>query len=313
MKNLDNYHKGIISVCIGGIILLLVYANFNWPTQGKYLFDESIVSFLAFTMLIITALMQNRDLRLQREEMKMTRAELEGSKQAQEQQKEEMIKSNELVIQNIKQTQFFELLRMKEEIIMSKDINFLQKSNELKNEILKIIITDQSYEQIMYLSDELTTMIGEEKMDTYLIKGRNNHKNITQIIITIFITENLSLILSNQNIRRIFEQRYEEVYKNILSNQPSTYFKLYNINQTIIELISDKKVKGSIERMLERITAPGEALINHTNQLLGLGYTKKDLTVKDIHNKLLVRGEREFYELLSTNYQLDDLINKVDK
>ncbi|HDH6575561.1 TPA: hypothetical protein PI895_002721, partial [Staphylococcus aureus] len=95
-----------IFLSISLVLIITGSIVFNLCKNGETLLDESVVSLAAFTMLIYTSYLQNKDLKLTRKELEMTREELKGTKEVQEKQKDQMIKSNEMMKETIIQSRY---------------------------------------------------------------------------------------------------------------------------------------------------------------------------------------------------------------
>lgn len=87
------------------IATIFISSKYN---KGEMILDESIVSAGAFIMLIFATVLQLLELGAQREELKLTRAEMKK-------QSKEFNIANDLTSSTLNQTRFFELLKMKEE------------------------------------------------------------------------------------------------------------------------------------------------------------------------------------------------------
>lgn len=77
------------------LISLLIFTFYFGIHGDKTIFDESLVSALAFVVLIVTAIMQNIDLKNQKEELVLTRQEYTKNVQELEKQTQELKKHTE--------------------------------------------------------------------------------------------------------------------------------------------------------------------------------------------------------------------------
>ena len=93
----------------GAIVLVIVLWKVlplcSWTQQSQFGGVEALFTGLAFALLIVTAIMQNEDLELQRRELEQTRGELKG-------QKEQLALQNQTFrVQQFEAT-FFQMLRV---------------------------------------------------------------------------------------------------------------------------------------------------------------------------------------------------------
>ncbi|GGA96422.1 hypothetical protein ERX37_03465 [Macrococcus hajekii] len=143
---MNNIYSWFIKIIIL-LSIVLLYSDYKGIIIGdkNAIFDESLVSALAFLMLILTALMQNKDLNLQRYEM------IEARK-VQNEQKNELKESNSQLNKNIIQTKFFELQRLKEQIL-----NNLVSDNDILSTYTKTLLLeylDEIINTICLLDDD---------------------------------------------------------------------------------------------------------------------------------------------------------------
>lgn len=126
---------------VGVIILFILNGTLTlfiekWSDRGTF-GDQfgavnALFSGLAFAGLIITILLQRRDLELQRNDLKLQRKELELTRQEMEEQTAEFEKQNEtLKIQRFENT-FFNMLSQFQEVVNSLSVKYKKRGDDLE-------------------------------------------------------------------------------------------------------------------------------------------------------------------------------------
>lgn len=305
---LDKYQKAMWCIGIFGGVFILFRINYNWPFTSGNLFDESVISFMAFAMLIITALMQNRDLRLQRKEMELQREQFEDSKIALQDQKNEMIQSNSLLIESNKQTQFYELLRLKEDLTMKLELNYYQINKRYYNKILKEIIKQYPNEKVTLLIEVYSKNISEYKKEKTYFNGNTMEKNKKEIKNDILKFEYLTELNRNSELYDILRLLFVKCYENIRQEMPIEYYKMSKYNKLINLLIENKNVKGSFQKSFETAMSPYNNMMSQLQKSMGLSYKKPELTLSYIYEGSIINEEGKFYELVDGELNYNSFI-----
>lgn len=306
---LDNYQKAMWITAIVGTILLLFNINYEKPFQTGTFLDESVISLMAFLMLIITAQMQNRDLRLQRKEMELQREQFEESKVALEQQKDEMIESNKLIIQSNKQTQFYEMLRLKEDLTMKLEHNYYSIYKNNCKKIINEIIDRFPDDNITRLIESYSNNVGRYETQKPFLNGAKFDKNSKEIKKEIITFQNLRYISRDKQIYDILNSLYNESYEKVRNEMPIEYFKISKYNKLIEQLIENKKVKGILEKNIDVAMAPFNSMMSQIQNSMGLSYIKPELKLNDIYNQLSINDEERFYILVDGELSFNEFIS----
>lgn len=270
-----NYKNIIIGLMILGVLAIPInmYLRINNQSTST-LIDESLISFFAFALLILTALMQNKDLNLQRQELEATKEEIKKSAKAQIEQKDELEKSNKLVIQNIKQAQFYELLRMKDNIFSKLEIENFNDINsgllyKIYQDVIKVWSKDYNFNYI----------ISSREFDSSRISPANLN----------YIKEH------DPNVYNNMQDNFVIAYTDFICNSlNSTFRRMYKIDISIHRLLNnyvDEKQIYDTYNVVDNNVDPN-----------------KELELKDIHKSLKVENEGEFYLIVSGNMTLEDFI-----
>lgn len=283
----------IKDISIIGGILIVINAYFRWGSNKDTLIDESLISLLAFGLLILTAIMQNYDLNLQREELKATRLELKESADAQKEQKIEMDKSNKLVLRNLKQSQFFELMRLREELIKGLEVVSFTKINNM------------FLNRISYEIDEVV------QKDELLMKTLTKHR-------TIFVNldvKSLEMLKENEVdayncLNVIFREKYKDTLDNYVTLE---YAKIVQINNIINLMLEQKHVVGRYQTSLAKILSNSidQKMINTLRE--NFGYTKKELKLLDIDKMMKIKDEDKFYIIMGGDLTLEKFIEYIQR
>jgi len=216
----------LISVCIvlGLWILtwIFVATNFTqWSESGTFGDSFGVVNALftglAFAGVIITVLLQRKELELQRKEVAKTTEQLEG-------QKEQFILQNEtLSLQRFENT-FFQLIKLHHDIVNKMYLFSTYDGNEWKgrncfrhfnNELRRAFSKFNSVDSL----DEITT--------SYFYVYSTNSENLDHYSRNLY---NIVEFVDNSNIG------IEKIYINLLRSQLSTYelvLLLYNVTSQL--------------------------------------------------------------------------------
>jgi len=281
----------IKDISITGGILIVINAYFRRGSNKDTLIDESLISLFAFGLLILTAIMQNYDLNLQREELKATRLELKESADAQKEQKIEMDKSNKLVLRNLKQSQFFELMRLREELINALDIKTFTETNRayIKKLVYKI------------------------NNNIEINKVLNNKMKLHGIEFQYINIDSLATLKQNDiegyNILNgIFKDEYHYLINN---NVKKEYSKIVQINNIINLLLEDKRVAGSYNIKIAEILGKSinERMMKTFRE--NFGYTKAEIKLQDIDRMMKIKGEDDFYKIMGGKLTLEEFVEYI--
>ncbi len=281
----------IKDISITGGIKIVINAYFRWGSNKDTLIDESLISLFAFGLLILTAIMQNYDLNLQREELKATRLELKESADAQKEQKIEMDKSNKLVLRNLKQSQFFELMRLREELINALDIKTFTETNRayIKKLVYKI------------------------NNNIEINKVLNNKMKLHGIEFQYINIDSLATLKQNDiegyNILNgIFKDEYHYLINN---NVKKEYSKIVQINNIINLLLEDKRVAGSYNIKIAEILGKSinERMMKTFRE--NFGYTKAEIKLQDIDRMMKIKGEDDFYKIMGGKLTLEEFVEYI--
>ncbi len=121
---------GVILVFILNALLFFVFKDDCGTFGDQFGAANALFSGLAFAGLIVTILLQRRDLRLQRKDLKMQRKELQITNQQLEGQKEQLEEQNKtLKVQRFENT-FFQMLTQFQEIVNNLTFNYLDSERE---------------------------------------------------------------------------------------------------------------------------------------------------------------------------------------
>lgn len=279
------YEELLKLITFFSVLFLSINYTYGLFHENGTMFDESLVSALAFSMLIITALMQNKDLRMQREEM-------EEARKVQELQKNEMASTNNQLLHNIRQTKFFELQRTKQQILEGllndSSYNLLATNERLIKRYLEIIIenlddTDELidlYEKsfISYLDNNFESYVEQKKRvgvhgfdkcvleleKDFIYNIKNNPKRYINRFLEFNNTKNINL--------DIFESRVGFDFLNERNCKISTiHYMLHNYHEQIIIIID------------------------------------KDTELNNLYNSLLTREEKLFHKFMNKSVNMNVL------
>lgn len=269
----------VFTVFVVLIILVLLRFRVNYNNSNTLL-DESLISFLAFSLLIVTSYMQYRMLNIQKEELQLQRNELELTRNEIKGQKEELENSNKINRLMKTDNMFFQLLNYKENIIKRYSIN----------------ITDETKRHVEILERKI--------MFEILIGIDEKYKHIEIYNIR------------NQDID-LFYNQYQTELADILKNKHKLFLKeaSYNsnhlmrvttVNELIEELVEDKKVPGVFPYNVQNFFPH-----NYVQKLFG--YTKPHLESRDIAEALLMEEEKDLIKLFTKDLPIDNFITLVKK
>ena len=120
------FYKNIYWLFIGVIVLFLLNATLtlfldSWSDRGTF-GDQfgavnALFSGLAFAGLIVTILLQRRDLHLQRKDLRMQRKELELTRKEMEDQTAEFTRQNETLRKQTFENTFFHMMELQQQIV----------------------------------------------------------------------------------------------------------------------------------------------------------------------------------------------------
>ncbi|WP_142380896.1 hypothetical protein [Staphylococcus simiae] len=221
---------------------LILICNFFWGHNKDTLLDESLVSTFAFLLLILTALMQNVDLNIQKKEM------ADNTQALREQQKE--------LKENNTQIKFFRTLETMNKI--KTDLNIMDKEN-------KIYISDYTDPGKETININLSRFEYIEKVLKSNILYYYNYNNIPNSIMKYYDdcvkrvepSKNIewsnklrvvrSLIdlekLHTNDLERGINDHINEVLKKIISENDvkNEFYILLNLHEYILQITEDTK------------------------------------------------------------------------
>lgn len=261
MKNKNVF----LSICFIISILILGFDLF-FDNKGEFKLSEVYVSLAAFVMLIGTAILQNIELSMQREDLELTRKEMK------EQTKE--------FEENNKQAKFFELLKIKEDIYMNIDREFLEDFIEkYKEEVYNLWKT--------YLSQNKKLNIMTLGFDSDFESFGNDLELYRKSISSKYnLNENESRVL-NEIFGTTFDKSVEQALKRI--SIPKEFKKLNQFNYILEEMYVDKLLYETFNSV----------------QLNLFGLT--DMNFNEIYNNLKTSEEEVLYKILNKNFRINDL------
>jgi len=293
-KNKINWLSILLTISSVGCVTILLLNYFQKINEaGNTIFDESLVSACAFLMLIITALMQNRDLKLQREEM-------EEARKVQELQKNELEENNKQIIKNIEQAKFFELQRLKEQmlevIITNKQIDFSTIIAQLRglyiNTFLKEMIIldrkDQKGRMKRFLSaSDLNTKV-HVRLDPkdYLPLDKHSEDILLNQLIKYLNSDRNNFLLSLNSIDNnegISIKEIEDIvnldfYENIRKRLDLSHIKLYRYHELILRITNEN---DELRNLYESILLEEEKIL--------FSFFENKFNIDDLYYELAIK------------------------
>ncbi|SCT22918.1 hypothetical protein [Staphylococcus caeli] len=294
----------LVLVVIGSIV-------YNVYKNGETLLDESVVSLAAFTMLIYTSYLQNKDLQLTRKELEMTREELKGTKEVQEKQKNQMIKSNEMMKETIVQSRYFELLKVKEDTYK--------------------MVEEEEYNKLsMYIQEYKLTIINKliksakEEVMSEIIEDYINNNNLVGMSVSDYkkgrfpiSPYDLNLILQKREngneLNQILKSTYKIVKPSCNIKLSRNQEKLYKTNKTIVDLIKYIDEKDRPKGFLKSFESKTQSMSNmgvlsSKFVIFGDSVVKIDYTLYELYKLTLLNEEKLFYKCVNNTLTYDELI-----
>lgn len=263
MKN-----KNVFLIICFVISILILGFDLLFDNKNEFKLSEVYVSLAAFVMLIGTAILQNIELSMQREDLELTRREMK------EQTKE--------FEENNKQAKFFELLKIKEDIYMNIDRDFLSD-----------FIRDYKRNLMNVLEDRLHQ---NERLDE-LTSGFLNDINKYKYDLSLY-RENIA---EEYNLSRDESIEFEEILAKEFGRAvgdafgevtiPKEVKKLQQFNYILDRMYVDNSIAGGL----------GNILFN-----IKFG-SPKDMNFSEIYKQLKTSEEVELYKILDRKITIEDL------
>lgn len=279
------YEELLKLITFFSVLFLSINYTYGLFHEKGTMFDESLVSALAFSMLIITALMQNKDLRMQREEM-------EESRKVQELQKNEMASTNNQLLHNIKQTKFFELQRTKQQILESllndASYNLLATNERLIQRYLEIMIEnlDDKHELIDLYEKSFIPHIGNN-FDSYVEEKKR---------IVVYGFDRCVLELKKDFVYNI--KRNPKLYIN-------KFLKFNHTKKINLDFFESKIGFDFLNEESCKITTIHYMLHNYHEQIVII--IDKDKELHKLYNSLLTREEKLFHNFMNKSVNMNIL------
>ena len=151
----------IILFILNGTLTLLIK---DWSDRGTF-GDQfgavnALFSGLAFAGLIITILLQRRDLRLQRKDLRMQRKELQLNRQEMEAQTAEFEKQNATLLKQTFETTFFHMLELHKQNVQEINVQGIKGRDSM---VMLIDTLNKLYYSVYQGLDEIKKSKGEGK------------------------------------------------------------------------------------------------------------------------------------------------------
>ena len=151
----------IILFILNGTLTLLIK---DWSDRGTF-GDQfgavnALFSGLAFAGLIITILLQRRDLRLQRKDLRMQRKELQLNRQEMEAQTAEFAKQNATLLKQTFETTFFHMLELHKQNVQEINVQGIKGRDSM---VMLIDTLNKLYYSVYQGLDEIKKSKGEGK------------------------------------------------------------------------------------------------------------------------------------------------------
>lgn len=256
----------IILVCSVISIVVILFDLFIDNKNGFKL-SEVYVSLAAFIMLIGTAILQNIELSMQREDLELTRKEMK------EQTKE--------FEENNKQTKFFELLKIKEDIYMNIDSSLL-------NDFIR--------EYKRNLLDELENRLSSNERLNELTSGFLNDINKYRYDLSLYREKIAAEYNLNTNelyevksiLQEAFNYAVDDAFVEITI--PNEIKKLQQFNNILEKMYVDKTIFSQLKKFK----------IDFFNGL------PQDMNFSEIYKQLKTSEETELYKILNRDINIED-------
>ncbi len=294
-----------IFLSISLVLIITGSIVFNLCKNGETLLDESVVSLAAFTMLIYTSYLQNKDLKLTRKELEMTREELKGTKEVQEKQKDQMIKSNEMMKETIIQSRYFELLRVKEDTYkLVEDEKAFNLSSYIRKYKLTIInkLIRSTNEDVMneILEDYIINNI-EMSVDDY----KEGRLNISEYYLNSILKKRENGSELNEILKTVFNNIKPSCNLELSRNKE----KLYKTHKIIVDLIKYIDEKNRPKGFNSKVKSIND--LDNLKSLLDIfsdPVVKTDYTLYELYNLMLLKEEKLFYKCVNNELSYEELL-----
>lgn len=266
-------------VIIGIMILttfftLYMFSFFIRSNNNQTMFDESLISFFAFSLLILTSYMQYKMLNIQKDELNLQRKELEQTRAELKGQKKELENSNRINRLTKTDNMFFQLINYKDNIIQRYSIDFTREI-EASIERYEFEILDKFFSNIDENERERIFKLRNENIAYFYEKHRNK-------------------------LERILEKEKENLQEDI-----TDHLKLVVAINNLIKVLVEDKEMPSVFAFDNNFIETFKGLLN--------GYRKPDLESKNVAEKLLLEEEKDLVKLLSDTLTYEDYIFLVKK
>lgn len=257
----------IIFIC-SAISIVVILIDLFIDNKNGFRLSEVYVSLAAFIMLIGTAILQNIELSMQREDLELTRKEMK------EQTKE--------FEENNKQAKFFELLKIKEDIYMNIDRKFLSDFiREYKHNLMTELEDRLSQNERL---NELTTGFYND-INRYRYDLNFYRENIAE-------EYNLSEDESKEVgeiLQRAFDHAVDDAFSEVTI--PKELKKLQQFNEILEKMYVDNSITGGLD-----------------NIIFNFNFGRpQDMNFSEIYKKLKTSEEVELYNILNRNIRIKDL------
>lgn len=300
---------GFIAVSLGLVIIGSI--AYNLYKSGETLLDESVVSLAAFTMLIYTSFLQNKDLKLTRKELELTREEIKGTREEQAEQKNQMIKSNEMMKETLIQSRYFELLKIKEQTYSVIDMEDKNSSlnvfvREYKLFMKNIVLKSLSSDTKSYLSDNL-----HEKYSHYMPNALSGFDRLLalesgELIKYINELSNGEDIL--EEMRKIYITKKVTEMLDLSRNQEKLYKTHKTIENLIIYIDSDNRPKGFAKQFIDILSTATNQFLEIAKNSLGADPKVKDeYSLYELYQATMLEEEKKFYRIMDEEMTFNEL------
>lgn len=289
-KKIINFQNVIMFIGIGGAIISIIMGivfSEDFP-------EEKYISAAAFSLLITTAFLQNRDLNLNRKALEKQIEELQFTRDEQKEQTKEFRETNKYNKENLEITQFYEMLTLREELFL----------NIIRDKTLDIGYRDVAH----YYKHE----VNQSESNDYNFIEKFNRYVIGEVIIKI---KNFSKDTYNiRDLTEVEEQLLKERFENLTSGNkelldelkievPSILNKLYTYNRILDNLVHESSEDKSL-LYTNIINEMQKNLRNAFKVKPSMRYKRTDL-----YEMLLTDEEKLLDKIISNQLNIDDILN----
>lgn len=294
----------LVLVIIGSIV-------YNLYKSGETLLDESVVSLAAFTMLIYTSFLQNKDLKLTRKELELTREEIKGTREEQAEQKNQMIKSNEMMKETMIQSRYFELLKIKEQTYSIIDMEDKSSSlevfsREYKSFMKNIVLNNLSSDIKNYLSGNL-----HEKHPYYIPNSLSGFDKILSLEVDKL--KNYINELSKgkdilEEMRKIYITKKRTEMPKLSRNQEKLFKTHKTIENLIVYIDIDNRPKGFAKQFIDFMFTTTKQFLETAKLSLGADpKVKEEYSLYELYKSTMLEEEKIFYRILDRKMTFNEL------